>query len=157
MRSVTLALLVVCAQAHAQEATPPAPERAPQPSAPAPPPLPPEAVPTYAQPPMAYGSLYVSPDLMYRSGRRQRAVGIALTSVGIGLAVVAGALVYNMTRTSDLDLALTELGAVLVGGTAVGCIIPGVILWDHGEEKMDQALQMGARPLSFVPTLRVVF
>src|SRR5262249_32007242 len=48
----------------------------------------------YAAP---YGSPYgyAPAEAMFRSGRRQRTVGVVLTSVGIGLAVVAGLLWFD--------------------------------------------------------------
>src|SRR5215813_9425303 len=66
-----------CAPPRAQ----PAPERVPY------------GVP-YAAP---YGSPYgyAPAEAMFRSGRRQRTVGVVLTSVGIGLAVVAGLLWFD--------------------------------------------------------------
>jgi len=150
-------------RAHAQvQAAPPQPAEEPIPPPPPAPPAPPQAQPApegvpygvpYAAP---YGSPYgyAPAEAMFRSGRRQRTVGVVLTSVGIGLAVVAGLLWFDAdTRHGgdSIDQTVEALFAVLTGAAAVGCIIPGAILWSHGDEKMDQARQMGASGLSMLP------
>src|SRR5438552_1956591 len=106
-----LALLRATAWAQQEEPAPapppPPPETYPQP--------PPQQQPTYAYPPQQYApqqyapryGMPVGPEQIYRSGRRQRTVGMILTFVGIGLGALGFALLYDAKynqRNTEVDL-----------------------------------------------------
>ena len=148
---------------EAQPQQPP-PEAQPQQPSPANPQLPPPAYqqqpPQYAYPPPQYAprpEASLGPEWVYRSGRRQRAIGMLMTFMGIGLGALGAALIYDAKNhdSTTFDDSFEKTYGIfftLMGG---GCLIPGVILWINGALKMDDARQLGTRDLSLAPTPRV--
>jgi len=143
-----------------------------EPAPPPPPPPPQQQQPTFAYPPQqqpTYASpqqqpspmrTLPGPEELYRSGRRQRVVGMLLTVLGIGLGVLGAALLYESdqhdSQYPNYDNHFLEgvYGSVftMVGA---GSFIPGLLLWVHGESKMNDALEMGAKSMTLAPTPRV--
>ena len=118
---------------------------------------PPQQQPTYAYPPQPAPP---GPEMIYRSGRRQRSVGMLLTVLGIGLGILGAAMLYDSeqhnSQYSDFDDHFLEgLYGTLFTMMGVGSFIPGLILWVHGESKMNDALQMRASSVTLAPTPRV--
>jgi hypothetical protein len=100
------------------------------------------------------------PEEIYRSGRRQRAIGMLLTILGMGLGVLGAALLYESEQHDSQypnydDHMLEGLYGTLFTLIGVGSFIPGLVLWVHGESKMSDALEMGAKAMTLAPTPRV--
>jgi hypothetical protein len=137
---------------------PPAPAQQQQP----PYAYPPQQPPTYTYPPeQPYPARPLpGPEQIYRSGRRQRAVGMLLTVLGIGLGALGAALLYDSEHHStcldyDDHHVLEGIYGFLFTMMGIGSFIPGLVLWVHGESKMIDALQMGASGMTLAPTPRV--
>jgi hypothetical protein len=138
--------------------------------APPPPEPPQQQQPTYVYPPPQQSTYEYppqqpnpaqtlpSPEQMYRSGRRQQAVGMLLTFVGIGIGVLGLALLYDVEHNPDRtfgDGLVEGLWGTMFSIMGVGSFIPGVALWVHGDFKMSDALQMGASGTTLAPAPRV--
>lgn len=166
-----LALLRATAWAQQEEPAPPPPpppptEAYPPPQQPPPgypppqPGYPPPQQPTYAYPP-AYAPRYgmgPGPEQVYRSGHRQRTVGMVLTLVGIGFGALGLALLYDAKynpHNTDADIFVEDVFGFLFTLAGVGSFIPGVILWANGAAKMDEAMGMGASGMTLAPAPRV--
>jgi hypothetical protein len=168
-----LALLRATAWAQQEEPAPPPPpptttayppQQQPPPGYPPPgyppPGYPPPQQQTYGYPP-GYAPRYgmaPGPEQIYRSGRRQRTVGMVLTLVGVGLGALGFALLYDAKynpHNTDADLFIEDLFGVMFTIAGVGSFIPGVILWANGTAKMDEAMGMGASGMTLAPAPRV--
>jgi len=159
-----LALLRATAWAQQEEPAPPPPPPPPTQAYPPqqpPPGYPPAQQPTYAYPP-AYAPRYgmaPGPEQVYRSGRRQRTVGMVLTFVGVGLGALGFALLYdakyNRNNNTFDDEFIEDFFGVIFALAGVGSFIPGVILWANGAAKMDEAMGMGASGMTLAPAPRV--
>jgi hypothetical protein len=166
-----LALLHATAWAQQAEPAPPPipPETAPRPPAPPQraypqerPAYPPPQQPTYAYPPQQtyapHSGMLPGPEQLYRSGRRQRTVGMVLTFVGVGLGALGFALLYDAKYNHDnttFDDVFESAYGLLFSIMGAGSFIPGVILWVNGAAKMDDALEMGAGGMTLAPAPRV--
>jgi len=120
---------------------------------------PPQQQQTYASPPQQPNPARTlpSPEQLYRSGRREQAVGVLLTFLGIGIGVL-GLGLLNDSQNPDRSFG-DAFGKALLGGLfsliGVGSFVSGVALWVHGDLKMSDALQMGASGTTLAPTPRV--
>jgi hypothetical protein len=152
-----LAFVLSVVPLAAAQQQPPEPEPPPPPQQPGPPPYGYPPPPGYGYPPPPYSHYGYpqppGPEQIYRSGRRQRAVGMVLTFVGIGMGVLGFAMLYDAKVNShnDADEVIEDLFGIFFTIGGVGCFIPGVILWANGAAKMDDALRLGVGGMSLFP------
>ena len=85
----------------------------------------------------------------YRKGRTLKYVGMAITLLGLAVAVAAIVPFALTSGSSDTvgDAVLRAIGGTMLAGAAVHLAV-GIPLWVVGSNRMDRAVSSGYRPLA---------